>query len=75
MWPPIDNVAWADLQKKVPGLVSFPAGDACLQSHEMATPIGLAVDKGQTAYLSWLRAVEKAVEPQLQQTELGMLKG
>ena len=41
----IDNVAWPQLQKQVPGLVSFPGGDECLQSKEMATEVGLAVDK------------------------------
>src|SRR5215470_2762285 len=33
----IDNVAWPELAKQVPGLVVFPAGDGCLQSTEMST--------------------------------------
>ena len=32
---PIDKVAWFDLEKKLPGLVSFPPGDACLTSTEL----------------------------------------
>ncbi len=72
---PIDNVAWPDLSKKVPGLVVFPPGDACLQSKEMATPVGLAIDKNQPVFLAWLRAVQQEVEPQLQATELHVMKG
>jgi len=72
---PIDNVAWPDLSKKVPGLAVFPPGDACLQSKEMATPVGLAIDKNQPAFLAWLRAVQQEDEPQLQQTELRLMKG
>jgi polar amino acid transport system substrate-binding protein len=72
---PIDNVAWPDLEKKVPGLVVFPRGDACLQSKEMATPVGLAIAKGQPVFLAWLRAVQQEVEPKLQQTELHIMKG
>ncbi len=72
---PIDNVAWPDLQKKVPGLVSFPQGDACLRSQEMATPVGLAIDKNQPEFLAWLRAVQQEVEPQLQATEMKVMKG
>ena len=55
--PPIDNVAWPQLAKQVPGLVSFPAGDDCLQSNEMSTDVGLAVDKADTVFRDWLQAV------------------
>lgn len=71
---PIDNVAWPQLSKKLPGLESIPAGDACLQSNEMATPVGLAIDKNQPAFLDWLRAVEKDVQPELQKKELSVMK-
>jgi polar amino acid transport system substrate-binding protein len=70
----IDNVAWPELYKKVPGLVAFPPGDACLQSKEEASALGLAIDKGQPEFLAWLRAVEKSIEPQLQQKELQVMK-
>lgn len=72
---PIDNVAWPELSKKVPGLVVFPPGDKCLQSSEMATPVGLAIAKDQPVFLAWLRAVQQEVEPQLQATELKVMKG
>ena len=72
---PIDNVAWPELAKQVPGLVTFPAGDACLQSTEMATPIGMAIDKGQAALLAWMRAVQQEDEPMLRQTQLRLMKG
>jgi len=52
-----------------------PEDDACLKSQEMATPVGLAIDKNQPAYLDWLVAVQKQVEPQLQATELKVMKG
>jgi polar amino acid transport system substrate-binding protein len=71
---PIDAVAWPDLARKVPGLVSVPAGDACLQSSEMATPVGMAIDKNQPEFLAWLRAVQTQVEPALRATELAVLK-
>ena len=32
---PIDNAAWPQLSRQVPGLVVFPNGDECLQSTEM----------------------------------------
>ena len=72
---PIDNVAWPELNKKVPGLVVFPPGDKCLQSSEMATPVGLAIAKNQPVFLAWLRAVQQQVEPELQATELKVMKG
>ncbi len=36
----IDNVAWPQLAKQVPGLVVLPAGDDCLQSDEMEPASG-----------------------------------
>jgi polar amino acid transport system substrate-binding protein len=71
----IDNVAWPELSKNVPGLIAFPPGDACLQSKEFASPLGLAIDKGQSVFLAWLRAVQQSIEPQLQQAELRVMKG
>ena len=71
---PIDNVAWPELSKKVPGLVTFPAGDACLQSTEMATPIGMAIDKGQPVLLAWMRAVQQEDQPALQQAQMQLMK-
>ena len=61
-------------QKKIPGLVTWPSGDACLTSTLFSQPVGLAIDKGQPAFLDWLTAVQKQVEPQLQAEELRVMK-
>ena len=44
----IDNVAWPQLAEAGAGPGRLPAGDDCLQSKEMATDVGLAVDKKDT---------------------------
>ena len=71
----IDNVAWPQLAKQVPGLVVFPAGDDCLQSNEMATGVGLAVDKKDTVFRDWLQAVYDEVKDKVTAAELELLKG
>jgi polar amino acid transport system substrate-binding protein len=71
----IDNVAWPQLQKQVPGLVSFPRGDECLQSKEMATEVGLAVDKKDPAFHAWLQAVYDEMKDKVTAEELRLLKG
>lgn len=71
----IDNAAWPALNKQVPGLVSFPPGDECLQSTEMATEVGLAVDKTDPVFHQWLQAVYDEMKDQVTQEELKLLKG
>jgi polar amino acid transport system substrate-binding protein len=71
----IDNVAWPQLQKQVPGLVSWPAGDDCLKSQEMSTGVGLAVDKKDTVFRDWLQAVYDEMKDQVTAEELKILKG
>jgi polar amino acid transport system substrate-binding protein len=71
----IDNVAWPHLAKQVPGLVAFPSGDECLQSDEMATGVGLAVDKQDTVFHEWLQAVYEEVKDKVTAAELELLKG
>lgn len=70
----IDNVAWPALARQVPGLVSFPAGDDCLKSTEMATDVGLAVDKKDPAFLAWLQAVYDEMKDQVTAEEIKLLK-
>ncbi|WP_368904409.1 substrate-binding periplasmic protein [Taklimakanibacter lacteus] len=70
----IDNVAWPALNKQVPGLVSFPAGDDCLQSKEMATDVGLAVDKKDPVFHAWLQAVYDEMKDQVTAEEIKLLK-
>jgi polar amino acid transport system substrate-binding protein len=71
----IDNVAWPQLQKQVPGLVSWPAGDECLKSNEMSTDVGLAVDKSDPVFLGWLQAVYDEMKDQVTAEEMKILKG
>ena len=71
----VDNVAWPQLAKQVPGLISFPSGDDCLKSEEMSTGVGLAVDKKDTVFHQWLQAVFDEVKPKVEAEELRLLKG
>ena len=72
---PIDNAAWPQLSRQVPGLVVFPSGDACLQSPGMKTDVGLAVDKKDTVFRDWLLAVYEADKDKVTAEELRVLKG
>jgi polar amino acid transport system substrate-binding protein len=71
----IDNVAWPNLAASVKGLIVFPKGDGCLQSHEMETATAMAIDKGDPVFLGWLTAVKDEVKPKLADEELHILKG
>lgn len=71
----IDNVAWPQLAKQVPGLVSFPQGDECLQSKEMSTGVGLAVDKKDTTFHAWLQSVYDEIKDKVTAEEMRLLKG
>lgn len=62
---PINRVPWVALAKKVKGLAALPKENNCQDSTEKASPVGLAVDKNQTVYLEWLRAVTKQMAPKL----------
>ena len=66
---PINRVPWVGLQQKVKGLAVLPRADNCQSSTEKASPVGLAVDKNQPAYLDWLRAVAKAQKGRLDSDE------
>jgi polar amino acid transport system substrate-binding protein len=60
---PIDKFFLRDLQEKVPGLASVPKD--CLASQELPISIGVAIDKGQPAFLDWLRAVAASIKPEV----------
>ena len=60
---PIDKFFFRDLQRKAPGLVSAPKD--CLASQELPIRIGMAIDKGQPAFLDWLRAVAASIKPEV----------
>ncbi len=70
----IDNVAWPQLEKQVPGLVVFPSGDECLQSTEMSTGVGLAVAKDDPVFRDWLQAVYDEMKDAVTEEELKLLK-
>ena len=70
----IDNVAWPQLNKQVPGLVVFPSGDECLQSTEMSTGVGLAVAKDDPVFRDWLQAVYDEMKDAVTEEELKLLK-
>jgi polar amino acid transport system substrate-binding protein len=70
----IDNVAWPQLERQVPGLAVFPKGDACLRSTEMATPVGLAVGKQDPAFRDWLQAVYDEIKDKVAAEEVRVLK-
>jgi polar amino acid transport system substrate-binding protein len=71
---PIDNVAWPQLSKQVPGLMVFPLGDECLKSNEMATDVGMAVDKADPVFRDWLIAVYGEVKDKVSAEEIRILK-
>ena len=72
---PIDYAAWPQLAKQVPGLMVFPLGDECLKSNEMATEVGMAVDKADTVFRDWLMAVYDEVKDKITDEEIKILKG
>jgi polar amino acid transport system substrate-binding protein len=71
---PLDAIATPKLAKEVQGLKFIPAGDDCLRSNEMATPVGLALAKGDAAFHDWLMAVEKEIHKRLEDEEIRITK-
>jgi polar amino acid transport system substrate-binding protein len=66
---PINRIPWVPMASKVKGLAALPKEKNCQGSTEKASPVGLAVDKSQTAYVEWLRAVANSIAPQLEADE------
>lgn len=66
---PINRVPWMALNRKVKGLKALPDADNCQGSTEMATPIGMAIDRNQPDYLNWLKAVSDTLKPKLDADE------
>ncbi|WP_213957064.1 transporter substrate-binding domain-containing protein [Variovorax sp. dw_954] len=66
---PINRVPWQALNRKVKGLKALPDGNNCQDSTEMATPIGLAIDKNQPEYLAWLKALNESMKAKLDADE------
>lgn len=70
---PINRVPWQALNRKVKGLKALPDGNNCQDSTEMATPIGLAIDKNQPEYLAWLKALNDSMKAKLDADEVRII--
>jgi len=70
---PINRVPWQALNRKVKGLKALPDGNNCQDSTEMATPIGLAIDKNQPEYLAWLKALNDSMKAKLDADEARLI--
>ncbi|HEY1458821.1 MAG TPA: transporter substrate-binding domain-containing protein [Casimicrobiaceae bacterium] len=66
---PINRVPWVAMGRKLKQLAVLPKDNNCQNSTEKAAPVGMAVDKNQTAFLTWARAVEKELEAKLKADE------
>jgi len=66
---PINRVPWVAMGRKLKQLAVLPKENNCQNSTEKAAPVGMAIDKNQTAFLTWARAVEKEMEPKLKGDE------
>jgi polar amino acid transport system substrate-binding protein len=71
---PVDGIAYPKLNKEVAGLRFIPEGDNCLRSTEMATPVGLALAKGDSVFHNWLMAMEKELHQRLEDEEIRIVK-
>jgi polar amino acid transport system substrate-binding protein len=66
---PINRIPYVPMSHKVKGLAVLPAANNCQGSMEKAQPVGMAIDKNQPAFLTWLRAVETTMHPKLEAVE------
>jgi len=66
---PINRVPWVAMGRKLKQLAVLPKENNCQNSTEKSAPVGMAVDKNQTAFLTWARAVAKEIEPKLKADE------
>lgn len=69
----IDSVAFFMLEKQVEGLVSIPPGRDCLNSVELATPVGVAIDKGHPEFLAYLQSVADEMNDELVNEQLRVI--
>lgn len=71
---PVNRVQWIALSRKVKNLAVLPKENNCMDSKEKAQPVGLAIHKGQDAYLNWTRAVAKRLDAQLRADEIRIIQ-
>jgi polar amino acid transport system substrate-binding protein len=55
--------------RKLKQLAVLPKENNCQNSTEKSAPVGMAIDKNQTVFLTWARAVAKEIEPKLKADE------
>lgn len=70
---PINRIPYVPMSQKVKGLAVLPKENNCQGSTEKAQPVGMAIDKNQAAFLTWLRAVETTIHPKLEAAEQGVI--
>jgi polar amino acid transport system substrate-binding protein len=56
--------------RKMPEMAALPAENNCQGSTEQSSDMGMAVAKGQTAFIDWLRAVQTAIQADLTAEEM-----
>jgi polar amino acid transport system substrate-binding protein len=60
---PVHTQYWHKLSQELPGTVAFPKD--YLQSTEFATPMAVAIDKGDPVFYAWLTAVYHEIKAQI----------
>jgi len=71
---PINRVQWPALQRKIKQLDILPREGNCQDSQEKAQPVGMAVDKGQDAFLAWLRATAEELAEETRAAEQAVIE-
>lgn len=66
---PVNRVQWIALSRQVNGLDALPRENDCQDSMEKAQPVGMAVHKGQDAFLDWLRKTADEMKADVQAEE------
>ncbi len=66
---PINRIQWPALQKKMAALDALPREANCQESNEKAQPVGMAIHKGQDAFLNYLRTKVKEMQGELTAAE------
>jgi polar amino acid transport system substrate-binding protein len=66
---PINRVPWVAMGRKLTALSALPKESNCQNSTEKAAPVGMAIDKNQSVFLAWARAVEQELAPKLRADE------
>lgn len=70
----VNRVQWPALQRKVPDLGALPKENDCQDSMENAQPVGAAIDKGQDAYLGWLRDIAEHFKEPMKAEEMRIMR-